>query len=55
MKIGTVSLLVTIFVIAKLTDAIAWPWWLVLSPVWVSAVFALVALAVLVGVEFLGG
>ena len=44
--IGFVGLLTIAFIVLKLTGYIAWPWWWVLSPVWISA--ALVAAILLV-------
>lgn len=32
-----------IFLILKLTSAIAWSWWWVTSPIWISALLALLA------------
>ncbi|MCD5310894.1 hypothetical protein [Kineosporia babensis] len=34
--IGFVGLLTVAFVVLKLTDVIAWSWWWVLSPIWIS-------------------
>ena len=38
MKIGLGTLLTGIFVTLKLTHVIAWSWWWVLSPLWISAI-----------------
>ncbi|MBO0473255.1 hypothetical protein JZO86_06015 [Enterococcus ureasiticus] len=38
-KLGLVSILTIIFVVAKLFGLIAWSWWLVFSPVLVVIVF----------------
>ena len=35
--IGFVGLLTIVFVTLKLCDVIAWSWWWVLSPIWISA------------------
>ena len=32
--IGFLGLLCIVFIVLKLTNVIAWPWWLVLSPFW---------------------
>lgn len=37
MDIGLV--LLTIFVVLKLVDLIAWSWWWVISPLWIPFVF----------------
>lgn len=34
--IGFVGLLAVLFIALKLTHVIAWSWWWVLSPVWIS-------------------
>lgn len=36
-----VSVLTIVFVVLKLTNAIAWSWWWVLSPLWISAALGL--------------
>ena len=48
--IGFVGLLTIVFIVLKLVGVIAWSWWWVLAPVWISAglAFILLALAVLV-------
>jgi hypothetical protein len=43
--IGFASLLTVLFIGLKLTGYIAWSWWWVLSPLWISAGFAVVVLA----------
>jgi hypothetical protein len=48
--IGFVGLLTIVFIVLKLLGKIAWSWWWVLSPLWISAGFVLL---VLLGV-FLG-
>lgn len=50
--IGIVGVLTIVFVVLKLVGVIAWSWWWVLSPLWISAAFA-VAVLILVGVGFL--
>ena len=45
--LGLASVLTIVFVVLKLTGTIAWSWWWVLSPLWIS--FALwTAIVVLV-------
>lgn len=46
--IGFVGLLTIVFITLKLTGVIAWSWWWVLSPIWISAIA--VALLVLVAI-----
>jgi len=44
MKIGFLTLLTLVFVIAKLTGFIAWSWWLVFSPMFLGpAIFVALA------------
>jgi hypothetical protein len=45
--IGFVGLLTILFVALKLTGVIAWSWWWVLSPIWLSFVLWLVILGVI--------
>lgn len=43
--IGFVGLLTIVFITLKLTRVIAWSWWRVLSPLWISvAVVALIGI-----------
>lgn len=35
------SILTVIFVIAKLMGTVAWSWWWVFSPLWISALFGI--------------
>lgn len=46
MEIGLPTLLTIIFVILKLTGAIAWSWWWVFSPLIIVFVFGLLVVAV---------
>jgi len=48
--IGFAGLLTVLFIGLKLTGYIAWSWWWVLSPIWIS--FALVLLIILIAVIF---
>jgi len=52
--VGFTGLLQVAFIVLKLTKAIDWSWWWVLSPTWVTAGFALV-LMLLVGLAMLIG
>lgn len=47
--IGFVGLLTILFIGLKLTGYIAWSWWWVLSPIWISAalVIAIIGIALL--------
>jgi len=48
--IGFVGLLTIAFIVLKLTGYIAWSWWWVLSPIWISALTVVgVLLLVLMG------
>ena len=47
--IGFVGLLTIVFIALKLTNFIAWSWWWVLSPIWISVLFA-IAMIILLGV-----
>lgn len=44
MKSFFLSMLTVLFVGLKLTDVIAWSWWLVLAPLWVPYTIALLLL-----------
>jgi membrane protein YdbS with pleckstrin-like domain len=44
--IGFAGLLTIAFIVLKLTSVIAWSWLWVLSPLWISAALALVALLI---------
>lgn len=52
--IGIVGILTIVFVVLKLVGVIAWSWWWVLSPLWISfglwliviLIFFLIAIAV---------
>ena len=50
--IGFVGLLTIAFVVLKLTGVIAWSWWWVLSPLWISFGLGVGVLAI-VGIVFL--
>jgi hypothetical protein len=51
--VGFVGLLTIVFIVLKLTAVIAWSWWWVLSPLWISTGLAIVvfllAMAVIAG------
>ena len=46
--IGFFGLLGIAFIVLKLTGFIDWEWWIVLSPIWGSALFGVIIFAVLV-------
>lgn len=46
--IGFVGLLTIVFITLKLTNTIAWSWWWVLSPLWISPLIVLAIFAVIV-------
>lgn len=42
--IGFVGALTIVFIVLKLLGKIAWSWWWVLSPIWISIILAIVFL-----------
>jgi hypothetical protein len=48
--IGFVGLLTIVFITLKLTGHIAWSWWWVLSPLWISALCVCVLVLAAIGV-----
>jgi hypothetical protein len=44
--IGFAGLLTIAFIVLKLTHVIAWSWWWVLSPLWISAALVVAILLV---------
>lgn len=53
--IGFAGALTLLFIGLKLGDVIAWSWWWVLSPAWISAGIAVVVLLVMVAVALVRG
>lgn len=51
--IGFAGLLTIAFIVLKLTNYIAWSWWWVLSPIWISVLIALVIFAIVFAVLML--
>ncbi len=45
--VGFAGLLTIVFIVLKLTGFVAWSWWWVLSPVWISFGLVLLVLAVM--------
>lgn len=48
--IGFVGLLTIVFITLKLTGYIAWSWWWVLSPIWISWLVVLLFMVIFIGV-----
>jgi hypothetical protein len=50
--IGFVGLLTILFIGLKLTNHIAWSWWWVLSPIWMSfaLVVAIITIAIMIAI-----
>jgi hypothetical protein len=51
--IGFTGLLTIVFIVLKLCNVINWPWWWVLSPLWISlgivlAIFAIIGLVAII-------
>ena len=47
MQIGFFGILGLIFIVLKLTEVVAWSWWLVLAPIYGGALFTIVVLGLL--------
>lgn len=47
--IGFVGLLTIVFITLKLTGVIAWSWWWVLSPIWITTAIVLAILLFVAG------
>lgn len=45
--IGFLGLLCIVFIVLKLTNVIAWSWWLVLAPMWIPLAVGLACLIVI--------
>jgi hypothetical protein len=46
MSIGLPGLLFLVFLVLKLTHVIAWSWWWVTAPLWISAIVCVVFIAI---------
>ena len=44
--IGFVGVLTIVFIVLKLLGKITWSWWWVLSPMWISAIVAILFLLI---------
>ena len=53
--IGTVGLLTIVFIVLKLIGKIAWSWWWVLSPLWISFAVAVGVIIILTIAHLLSG
>lgn len=53
--IGFVGLLTVLFIGLKLTGYIAWSWWWVLSPIWISFALVLLIIAIALIIAFTVG
>jgi len=51
--IGFAGLLTIVFIVLKLVGVIAWSWWWVLSPIWVSLLVALLAFLIVTTVALM--
>ena len=45
--LGIVSILTLIFIILKITNKISWSWIWVLSPIWVTFIFAIIIFVII--------
>ena len=45
--LGIVSILTLIFIILKITNKISWSWIWVLSPIWITFIFAIIIFAII--------
>ena len=45
--VGFTGLLAIAFIVLRLTNAIAWSWWWVLAPLWISFILVLVMLVII--------
>jgi hypothetical protein len=50
--IGFAGLLTILFIALKLTHAIRWSWWWILSPIWISAALTIVIVGLVVGIAW---
>lgn len=46
------SVLTLIFVIAKILGFVSWSWWLVFSPLWISAIAGVIVIGVMLFIEY---
>lgn len=48
--IGFCGLLTIVFIILKLCGVIAWSWWWVLSPLWISIILAVIIVVIYIAI-----
>jgi hypothetical protein len=53
--IGFTGLLAILFIGLKLGGVIDWPWWWVLSPLWISCLFGIAVLVVVIAIALATG
>lgn len=53
-SVGFASLLCLVFIVLKLLGVITWSWLWVLSPLWISAIIAIVLIIIYVLIKILG-
>jgi len=46
--IGFVGLLTIVFIVLKLTKVVAWSWWWVLSPIWITTALVIIIIIAMV-------
>lgn len=49
--IGFTGLLTIVFIVLKLCGTIAWSWWWVLSPLWISTILWVIVVVIVLLVE----
>lgn len=53
--IGFTGLLTIVFIVLKLLGVIAWSWWWVLSPIWISFALIITVIVIVLVTSFLIG
>lgn len=52
-SLSLMSVLLTIFIVLKLTDNIDWNWWWVLSPIWVPFALIVAGVSILIALTII--
>lgn len=52
--IGFVGMLTIVFIALKLTNVIAWSWWWVLSPLWISFILGVAIVGIIALILWIG-